>query len=157
MRLKKRALIVAVIAATALGTSLAWAAWTTSGSGTGYAKAASSSSLTLGDASAATSADLYPGAVGDLKVKVTNPNAFPVEITAVTGGGGATSNAGAACNAATGVAFADQTGLALELDAGETDTFTLTDAVTMSNASANACQGALFSVPVNVTGISDAG
>lgn len=156
MRLKKRAILGTAIATAVLGTSLAWAAWTTSGSGTGYAKAATSSSLTLADASAAASADLYPGAVGNLKVKVTNPNAFPVEITAVTGGGAVTSNAGAACNAATGVVFTDQTGLALELAAGATDTFTLNNAVTMSNASANACQGAVFSVPVNVTGVSDA-
>jgi hypothetical protein len=144
------------VVAAAIATGIAWAAWNTSGSGTGYAKAASSSDLVLADASAATGADLFPGAGGDVKVKVTNPNAFPVRITAVTGTGAITSTGGAACNASTGVTFTDQTGLSLDLDPGETDTFTLNDAVSMSNASANACQGAVFSVPVTVSGASNA-
>jgi hypothetical protein len=153
---KKRVLLALIVVLCAVGSGLAWAAWNTSGSGTGYAKAASASDLVLADASAATSADLYPGAQGAVKVKVTNPNSFPVRITAVTQGGAITSNAGAACNASTGVTFTDQTGLSLELDAGETDTFSLSNAAAMSNASANACQGAVFSIPVTVTGVSNA-
>jgi hypothetical protein len=65
-------------------TGIIVAAWSTSGSGNGYAKAGSASALTIGDASASTSADLYPGATGAVKLKVTNPNSFPVRITAVS-------------------------------------------------------------------------
>jgi len=139
-------------------TGIVFAAWSTSGSGTGYAKAGTASALTLGDASASTSADLYPGATGAVKVKVTNPNSFPVRITSVAkqAAGSISSDKGAACNASTGVTFTDQTGLTLDLAAGATSTFSLANAVAMSNASDNTCQGAVFTIPVDVTAISNA-
>src|SRR3954463_7107684 len=130
------------------------AAWSTSGSGNGYAKAGTASALTIGAASAATAGDLYPGGTGAVKLKVTNPNPFAVRITSVAkqAGGVITSDKGAACNASTGVTFTDQTGQALDLAGGATSTFTLAGAVSMSNASDNTCQGAIFSIPVDVTG-----
>jgi hypothetical protein len=136
---------------------IAIAAWVVSGSGTGYAKAGSSSALTLSDASASTSADLYPGAAGAVKLKVSNPNPFPVRITAVASNGALTSDKGAGCDASTGVSFTNQSGLSLDLLANETNkVFTLTGAVSMSNASDNTCQGAVFSIPVSVTATSNA-
>jgi len=88
---------------------------------------------------------------------VTNPNPFAVRITTVAKqtGGVITSDKGAACNASTGVTFTDQTGLALDLAAGATTTFSLANAVSMSNASDNTCQGAIFTIPVDVTGASN--
>lgn len=138
--------------------SIVLAAWSTNGSGTGYAKAGTASSLTLNDASASTTADLYPGANGSVKLSVTNPNSFPIRITAVSkqAAGTITSDKGAACNASTGVTFTNQSGLTLDLAANTTSTFTLANAVSMSNASDNTCQGAVFSIPVDVTGISNA-
>jgi hypothetical protein len=154
---RKLVFVLAAIAALALS-SIIFAAWSTSGSGTGYAKAGSASALSIGDASASTSADLYPGATGAVKLKVTNSNNFPVRVTAVTkqAAGSITSDKGAACNAATGVTFTDQTGQTLDVGANATATFTLANAVSMSNASDNTCQGAVFSIPVDVTGISNA-
>ena len=147
--------VLALLAATAAG--IAVAAWTVSGSGTGYAKASTASAVTLSDATADTSADLYPGATGSVKLKVSNPNPFPVRITAVTGSGAITSDKGAACNAATGVTFTNQTGLTLDLAANQTNqVFTLAGAVTMSNASDNSCQGAVFAIPVSLTALSNA-
>ncbi len=149
------ALAVAGVAVVVAG--IAIAAWAVTGSGTGYAKAGSSSALTLSDASASTSADLYPGVTGAVKLKVSNPNPFPVRITAVAGSGAITSDQGAACNAATGVTFTNQTGLTLDLLANETNhVFNLATAVAMSNASDNSCQGAVFSIPVSVTATSNA-
>jgi len=138
--------------------SIVLAAWSTSGSGNGYAKAGTASALTLNDASASTTADLYPGANGSVKLSVTNPNSFPVRITAVSkqAAGSITSDKGAACNASTGVTFTNQSGLALDLAAGATSTFTLANAVSMTNASDNTCQGAVFTIPVDVTGASNA-
>jgi hypothetical protein len=154
-----RKLFVALAALAALiGAGILFAAWSTSGSGNGYAKAGSASALTIGDASASTSADLYPGATGAVKLKVTNPNSFPVRITAVAkqSSGSISSDKGAACNAATGLTFTDQSGLTLDLAAGATSTFTLSGAVAMSNASDNTCQGAIFTIPVDVSAISNA-
>jgi hypothetical protein len=93
-----------------------------------------------------------------VKLKVTNPNSFPVRITAVAkqAAGSITSDKGVACNGSTGVTFTDQSGLTLDLAAGATSTFTLSGAVAMSNASDNTCQGTLFTIPVDVTAISNA-
>jgi hypothetical protein len=153
----KRVALLAV-AVVLVGSSIAIGAWNATGSGTGYAKAGTSSSLTLGDASASTVADLYPGSTGNVKITVTNPNPFPVSITTVTqtASTSITSDKGASCNSSTGVTFTTQSSLSLALAAGATNTFTLTGAVAMSNASANACQGAVFSIPVDVSAVSNA-
>jgi hypothetical protein len=157
-RLPKKLLIIGAVLV--IGTAIAGiaiGAWSVSGSGTGYAKASTASAVTLSDASASTTADLYPGASGAVKLNVSNPNPFPVRITAVSGNGTITSDKGASCDASTGVSFANQSSLTLDLLANETNkVFTLAGAVSMSNASDNACQGAVFSVPVSVTAISNA-
>jgi hypothetical protein len=154
-RVKRRWLLLAVLMLGAIAAGVGVAAWNVSGSGSGYAKAGSATGLTIGDASASTVADLYPGVSGAAKLKVTNPNAFGVRITTVTGTGVITSDKGAACNAATGVSFTNQTGLTLDVAAGATQTFTLAGAVAMSNASDNSCQGAVFTIPVSVSGVSN--
>ena len=153
---RKLVFVLAAIVVLVLS-SIVFAAWSTSGSGTGYAKAGTASALVIGDASASTTADLYPGATGSVKLMVTNNNSFPVRVTSVSKQAGAiTSDKGAACNAATGVTLTNQTGLTLDLAANSTQTFTLANAVSMTNASDNTCQGAVFSIPVDVTGISNA-
>ena len=153
---RKHAVLVALVGCIALATA-AVAAWSTSGSGIAYSKATVASAITVGDASASTTADLYPGATGAAKLKITNPNSFPIRVTAVSKQAAAiTSDKGAACNASTGVTFTDQTGLTLDVAAGATQTFTLSGAVAMSNSSDNSCQGALFTIPVDVTAVSNA-
>jgi hypothetical protein len=158
IRLSRKLLLVLAAVAALVVSGALYAAWSTGGSGNGYAKATTAQSLTLSDASASTTADLYPGATGTVKLRVTNPNPFPVRITSVAkqSGGTITSDKGAACNASTGVTFTDQTGLTLDLAAGATSTFTLSGAVSMSNASDNTCQGAIFTIPVDVVGASNA-
>jgi hypothetical protein len=154
---KRTALAAAVVAAAAIvvvGAGLG--AWSLTGSGNGAAKATTASAVTLADASAFTTADLYPGATGNLKLRVTNPNAFPVRITAVSGNGAITSDKGAACDASTGVSLSNQTGLTLDVASGATSTLTVPNAVSMSNASDNSCQGAVFTVPVSLTAVSNA-
>ncbi|HYX87737.1 MAG TPA: hypothetical protein VE753_00055 [Gaiellaceae bacterium] len=132
------------------------AAWSVSGNGSGSARATTASALTLGDATAFTSADLYPGATGNLKLRVTNTNSFPVRITSVSANGAITSDKGAACDASTGVSFTNQSVLALDVGAGATATVAVPGSVSMSNASDNSCQGAIFTIPVTVTAISNA-
>jgi hypothetical protein len=125
-----------------------------SDAGNGYAKAVTAQNLTLSDASASTVADLYPGGTGNVKLKVTNPNAFAVTITGVAGDGTITSDKGAACDASTGVTFSNTTGLSLNLAAGATTVFTLSGKAAMSNASDTTCQGAVFTIPVTLTATS---
>jgi hypothetical protein len=132
-------------------TAVSFGSWTVSSSaGSGYSKAKVASSLTLSDASASTTAQLYPGGTGDIWIKVTNSNPFAVTVTSVTGAGTITSDKGAACDAATGVTFTNTTGLTQAVGAGATVTFSLAGKVAMSNASDNTCQGAVFTVPITL-------
>jgi hypothetical protein len=154
-RFKRRWSLLALLLLGAVIAGAAVGAWNITGSGSGYAKAGVATGLTLNDASGATVADLYPGVTGNVKLNVTNPNTFPVRITTVTGSGTITSDKGAACNASTGVTFTNQTGLTLDLAAGATAAFTLSGAAAMSNSSDNTCQGAVFTIPVSVSGTSN--
>jgi hypothetical protein len=158
IKIPRKAFVVLALLLSTVAVSAVIAAWVTNGSGPGYAKAQTAASLTLSDASASTPADLYPGATGSVKLRVTNSNLFPVRITSVAkqAASAITSDKGAACDASTGVTFSDQTGLALDVAAGATTTLTLANAISMSNASDNSCQGAVFTIPVNVTGASNA-
>src|SRR5262245_36677092 len=155
-KMTRRGALATLVLLIALGASVAFAAWTTNGNGDGSARATSSQALTTVDVSATTPATLYPGATGDLRLRINNPNPYPVRVTAVSGNGTITSDAGAACNASTGVTFTNQTGLALDVAAGSAATFTLSGSVAMSNASHTSCQGAVFTVPVTLTGASNA-
>jgi hypothetical protein len=154
-------------AAATIGVSLAvvglvYAAWTTNGSGSAYTKAGTSTPLTTVDVSASTTASLFPGKSGDVLLKVDNPNPYPVTVTAVSLNGANTDIAADGSHAGcttTGVSFTNQTGLSISVAAksgsvdGTTQT-TLTGAASMSNASLDACQGAIFTIPVTLTGAS---
>ena len=153
---RRKAFIVAAAAVLVVAVGVAYAAWTAGGSGSGYAKATTAQALSTLDVSATTSATLYPGATGDLKLEIDNPNPYPVRITSVSGSGAITSDKGAACNASTGVTFSNQSGLTLDVPASSSASFTLSGSVAMSNASDNSCQGAVFTVPVSLSGASNA-
>ena len=153
---RKKVLLAAAAAILVVAVGVAYAAWTAGGSGSGYAKATTAQALSTIDVSATTPATLYPGATGDLKLEIDNPNPYPVRVTSVSGAGTITSDKGAACDASTGVSFADQTGLTLDVPGSSSATFTLSGAVSMSNASDNSCQGAVFTVPVSLSGASNA-
>jgi hypothetical protein len=59
---------------------------------------------------------------------------------------------GSACDGSTGVTFTDQHGQTLDVGANSSATFSLPNVVHMSNASDNACQGAVFTFPVSLVG-----
>lgn len=132
----------------ALGTAAA--SWRAAGDGTGNAAATSAVDLTTLDASALAPAELYPGSTGDVIVLLSNPNPFPLDVDRIDGAGTITSDAGAACDASTGVTFDDRQGLALVVPAQSTLTVTLADAASMAATSDDACQGAVFSIPVTI-------
>jgi len=157
LRIRRRTFVAVVALLALLAATIGIASWSTSTSGNGYSKAATATALTLSDASASTTGDLYPGGTGDLKVKVANPNSFPVRITAVslTSGGTITSNVGACNTAGHGVTLTNQSGLTIDLAANAVATVeTIASAVNMSTSSDNSCQGAIFTIPVDVTAAS---
>lgn len=138
-----------------IASGVTFGSWSITGSGDGYSKAVTAQNLTFVDVSGSTTAQLYPGGTGDLRVRVTNPNPFAVTLTAVSNGSGSiTSDRGAACDASTGVTYTNATGLSQSVGAGATVTFTVANKVSMSNASDNSCQGAVFTIPISVTATS---
>jgi predicted extracellular nuclease len=156
--LSRRTFLVVVAVVAALVATGAFASWSVSTSGSAYSKAGSATALVLSDASASTTGDLYPGGSGALKLKVANPNSFPVRITAVslTSGGTITSTSASCDSAGNGVSLTNQSGLTLDLAANASATvFSISGAVQMSGSSPNACQGAVFTIPVDVTATSN--
>lgn len=165
----KRSIVVVTSIATSAIAVAAFGSWLANGSGSSYAEAGTAKQLVITEAY--TDATLYPGATGDAYIKIENPNSYPVEVKNITwtpsdGVTASTVATGSTCGN-TGVYFGDfsngpigtngvLSGLKLDLAGGQTKTFKLDDAVHMINNSENGCQGAVFSIPVKVTGESNA-
>ena len=157
-KLARRITVSGAFLAVMLLSGVVFAAWVVTGSGSGYSKAKVAAALTTSDVSGTTTDQLYPGASGDLKVTVNNPNPFPVKVTQ-SAPNGAVSSDQANCTdvggdpaKATGVAFTTQNpSSGNTVPAGGSLAFTLANAVSMDNTSVNACQGAVFTVPVSLT------
>ena len=160
MFLRNRRLIAlgtSILALAAVG--LVYAAWTTNGSGSGYAAAGQATNLSTNVASTATAAKLYPGTNGDVAINIVNANPYPVTVTvtAVTLNGtnaSITAAGGIGTCSTTGVSFTNQTGLNISVPANGSTQTNLPNAVSMSNASENGCQNATFTIPVNLAGAS---
>jgi hypothetical protein len=151
LRPTKKFVVAGGLVAGMMASGIAWAAWTADGTGSGYAGATTAEALTTSPATA--SADLYPGSTGDVTVTINNPNDYAVNVTSITGNGTITDDK-AACTV-TGVTFATQTGT-WNVAANASSTVTLADAASMSNASDTGCQGAVFTIPVALSGASAA-
>jgi hypothetical protein len=152
LRPSKKFIVAGGVAAGLMASGVAWAAWTADGTGNGYAKATTAQALTT--SSATVTGDLYPGSTtGDVVVKITNPNAYAVNVTSIQGNGSITSDTTGCTTANSGVSFAGWTGTE-HFNAGETRTVTLADTASMAGTSDNACQGATFTIPVALSGAS---
>ena len=143
--------LLAVAALSIAGAGVASAVWSTTGTGAG---AAGAGNLTIsGEAvSGETVTDtLYPGGSADAVIKIHNPNAYSVQVVAITAT--ATPQAGNGCTP-TGVSFAppaSYTDPRFSLGAGQSTVLHLPGAMSMDLTSANTCQGQTFSLPVTVT------
>ena len=99
--------------------SVAYAAWTATGGGQGYAKAGTAQVLTTVDVSATTTATLYPSGTGNVFLKITNPNTYAV--TADPSGAGHTVSSMDVRRRAAVAALLRRTDLWLAAGAGERD------------------------------------
>lgn len=146
---------LAVIALAIGITGTAFAAWSSTGEGTGEAQ-----STTAEDSAIAANtfgADLYPGAVESVTVDIDNPNGYPVIVTSITAGsskaltepacaaGTVTSDARALD--ASGLVQAD--GTTKTIPAGETGEYTLVTRMIANPA--DDCQGRGFEFDLDAT------
>jgi hypothetical protein len=153
------------------GTGFAASLWVVgvNGGSSGEAQSGTISNLTISAVAAPAAGNLlYPGATGDVVVRISNPNAFPVTITDVQLPANTTYADGfsdsaltapqAGCSAATpsGVSWSFATGAsgsshaltsALTVAAGGSLTVTFTNAATMGTTSPVACAGTYFKMP----------
>ena len=157
-KIHKRARALSALVGVFLVGGVVFAAWIVNGSGEGSSKAKQALDLTTSNVGATTVDQLFPGGQGDVKVRVNNPNPFPVTITKVESGGAVASDKAGCTDVGgdllkkTGVSFTTQnlsSGNVVPAN-GSLD-LSLGNAVTMTNASVNACQGAVFTIPVTFT------
>lgn len=155
----KRAVAIGMVSTAVIGSGVAFASWSASGTGTAAAKAGTASAVTGVTATTTTSGTLVPGSSVPLVVNIHNPNAFPVTVTAITVSSGAPSGApGGNCTATssgvttTGVSA---TGLTLVVQPNSDNTYTSpTNNVSMATTSDNSCQGGTFTWSATVTATS---
>ena len=138
--------VLIVIATLLVGVKAAHGYWTAVGVASGSAQTGTATVSVV--ASTVPGSPLYPGGSGTVRVSINNPNPFVMQLTAITGAG--TVSATPSCSP-TGVTFTDQTGLNISLPANTTTVVDRTNAASMSNASANGCQGATFTIPVSIS------
>ncbi|BEL10088.1 hypothetical protein Q0Z83_082790 [Actinoplanes sichuanensis] len=149
----KRAVVIGTALAVTTGATAAYAAWVARGTGEAKAQAVTAAPLTTGSVTLA--ADLYPGATGDAKITINNPNSYKVKVADIIGST-VTASGGIGDCAGTNVVFANQTGKDIEVPAKGNVQVTLTNAVSMIADAENGCQGATFTVAVSLVGASAA-
>jgi P pilus assembly chaperone PapD len=149
----KRVAVLSLFVVVLFAGTIAFAAWTTNGTGSGYVAAGSEQDLTTLSVAASATSLLYPNGSADVKVRINNPSPYKVLVTDIDGGSGSITSGDATCDASSGVTFTDQSG-SWTVPASGALTVTLTNAASMSNASVDACQAETFAIPVDLTGAS---
>jgi hypothetical protein len=151
---KAAAILIGGLSLALMSGGTAYAYWTTSGTGTGTASAGTATAISAAPATVASG--LYPGATGVAgTVTVSNPNPFPVQVTAASFATPTAAGGLGTCTS-TGVTFTAQsltTPVTVPAKVGTTNgTAPLSFTAAMSNASDNGCQGATFTSTVTLTG-----
>jgi hypothetical protein len=152
-------IVAAVVAVLTVTGGAAWALWQVTGSRATSAATQDAVELRL-VGRPDPDRPLYPGAKVDLVVTVHNDNSFPVLVNVLRMGTAPVTADQAHRNAGcitTGVALvASPMTVTWRVNPNARKDFILTEGLTMSNDSDSACQGATFSVPLTVSGRSNA-
>jgi hypothetical protein len=156
MSLKKQiAAFITTFAAMLAG--VAFAAWTATGTGNGYAKATTGQNLTFNDLTATVTATLYPGATSvNYQYSIHNPNPYQVTVNSVTSNNAVTVVApGTGTCTTTGVSYTapGTLGTPITIAGGGNSAQTFAGA-SMDNTSDTGCQGATFGLALTATGAS---
>lgn len=147
----------AALVAVAVNAGAVWAYWHLTGTQTGRADAAAAVVQMSLRGRSDLDRPLTPGRTGNLTVTVTNDNNFPVRITAVRPGPGpAVADDEHRENGCVhpGVQVTQEvTAVDWRVARNHVGAFTVPDGLAMERSSDPACAGAVFTVPVQVTGV----
>jgi predicted transcriptional regulator len=144
----RRSAVVAGTVVGLVGTGIAFAAWTNSGEASGTVTAETAKPLTV---TVTNVSGLFPTGSVDVPFTVTNTNPYEVTLDNATLKSVTVDAGHSACNP-TVVTGADVAVTDVIAPAGISATRNFP--VTMSNAAVDACQGAVFTVTLKVTGLS---
>jgi hypothetical protein len=145
----KRRIAMGVVLIGFLGSGIAYAYWTTQGTGSGNATTGNLQTVTIDTVSfpTATAVRLYPGGpTTPVTITVTNPNSFPVTVSSLTYGSITSGNSG--CSESNAEVTLNLAGLQTAIIVPGPQV--LTASASMGVASASACQGATFSGSFNL-------
>jgi hypothetical protein len=156
---KKRWTIVSILLIGGSVIGVAIAAWTSGGSGSGQATAGSATSMTI---SAGTpSSSLYPTASADVAASISNPNPYKVHVSSISLGTVSVDGGHSGCNTSSVTVTSPQdnggAGWDVSPKSGGVNgslNVDLANAISMSNAANDSCQGATFTVALTATGAS---
>jgi hypothetical protein len=156
---KRKLTLIAVLAVAAAAIGVAFAAWTTGGSASGQAQAGSATSMTISAGTPGSS--LYPTASSDVAATISNPNPYKVHVSSIALGAVSVDAGHSGCNLGSVSVTSPQTNSGSGWDVpaksggvnGSLDV-DLTNAISMSNAANDSCQGATFTVALTATGAS---
>ena len=149
-RSKKKVAIVGLVVAALVGGSVAYALWSSNGTGSGNAKALTAQTITVNASTGA--ADLYPGFTGGkVYFTLTNPNAYAVTMTSMTPGA-ITSSDPVNCPSSN-VTVGSASGLTLDAPANTTTgQLSISNVASMAAGAPDGCQGVTFTVALTLTG-----
>lgn len=144
MRNRTRVTLVTGIAVGVIGVGVAWAAWTSSGSGSGHVTSTTSIDSTISPDGAGVA--LYPSAVTSYTVTIDNPNDYPVTVDSISAGSSNAVN-GCAAGSVTSDAVANPAGGAIPAHGKHVYTIT----VRMIKDPSDACKNQTFTLPLTAT------
>ncbi|GAA2614371.1 hypothetical protein [Paractinoplanes durhamensis] len=149
-------LSAAAIIAVVVNAGAAWVYWRITGSETGHTSGGTAIVLAL-RARSDLNRPLTPGLNGNLTVTVTNDYDFPIRITAVTAGDGNivadAEHRDAGCRDARVRFTRDRFLVSWEVPRNSIGAFTIPAALTMRADAAGACNGSMFTVPIQASGV----
>lgn len=148
-KLTRRASVLTAGAVAATSVGLAFAAWTSNGSGAGSAASTTSEDSDITAVALDVADELYPGAEKTTTVNIDNPNDYPVVVTAISAGSSDLVNGCAADSVRTdarsdaaGLTQSDGTTVVIPAN-GDAD-YTLT--LRMTNDPSDACKSQTFNL-----------
>jgi hypothetical protein len=148
-KIQKTALVGGTVATLMVG-GVAFAAWTSTGTGTGDVTAGEAVNLGV---SGATIGDLFPSNDVTQTVTVTNPNPYPVTLSSIQYISTAVDSAHSGCNVSS-VTAADtpDTSVVAAKTGGVDGSADVDVVVSMDNTAYDACQGATFTITYTAHG-----